>query len=80
MTAGVVPREPSSDARKIVLSLDADAHPNEVGVIAHCLDYDAGVLTCSSLLPHSCDVDVAVLRIAASQLPGVDVGKPCNKA
>ena len=37
-------------------------------VVAHALDYDAGVVTCSSLLPHASDLDNAVLRIAAATL------------
>ena len=37
-------------------------------VIAHALDFDAGVLPCSSLLPHAGVVDEAVGQIAAACL------------
>ena len=35
-------------------------------VVAHALDYDAGVLPCSTLLPHAGAIDDAVVRIAAA--------------
>ena len=37
-------------------------------IVAHSLDYDAGVLPCSSLLPHAGKVDGAVVRIAAATM------------
>ena len=37
-------------------------------IVAHSLDYDAGVLTCSALLPHAGDIDNAVRNIAAATL------------
>ena len=37
-------------------------------VVAHALDYDAGVLPCSMLLPHAGAIDDAVTRIAAATL------------
>ena len=35
-------------------------------IIAHALDYDAGVLPCSSLLPHARDLDQKVLLVVAA--------------
>jgi hypothetical protein len=35
-------------------------------IVARALDYDAGVLPCSILLPHAGDIDAAVMRIAAA--------------
>ena len=37
-------------------------------VLAHSFDYDAGVLTCSSLLPHARHVEDVVLKIAAATI------------
>ena len=37
-------------------------------VIAHSLDYDAGVLPCSALLPHASVIDQAVLSITAATM------------
>jgi hypothetical protein len=34
-------------------------------IVAHSLDYDAGVLPCSNLLPHASAIDDAVLNIVA---------------
>ena len=36
------------------------------GIFAHALDYDAGVLPSSDLLPHARDLDQYVLRVAAA--------------
>ena len=38
------------------------------GCVAHALDYDAGVLPCSVLLPHAGTIDEALLRVAAASL------------
>ena len=35
-------------------------------IIAHALDYDAGVLPCSSLLPHARELDQHVLRVTSA--------------
>ena len=37
-------------------------------VVAHSLDYDAGVLSCSTLLHHARAVDEAVMRVVAATL------------
>ena len=63
-----------AEATLEMISLAPPASAKQAGytiarrVIAHALDYDAGILTCSSLLPHAGDVDNVVLRIAAATL------------
>ena len=37
-------------------------------LVAHSMDYDAGVLTCSALLPHASDIDHAVLSITTATM------------
>ena len=37
-------------------------------VIAHALDYDAGVLLCSMLLPHASAINDAVVHILAATM------------
>ena len=63
-----------ADAIVEMIMLAPPASARQAGVsiarscVAHALDYDAGVLTCSTLLPHASSIDAALLRVAAESV------------